>query len=152
MTLVKHLKRSYIWLIFPWNRKFQQQLLSLNMFWISGSKLERASELSEGLIKTQITALTSVVQLVGCCLAKWKVTSSIPRFPVRTHACVVGSVPCWGMHEKQLVNVSLSHQCFSSFLSPSLPPSLKINKLRNLKTLSIPIMLNLSDKSSEWLL
>ena len=45
------------------------------------------------------------------------------QFLVRAHAWVAGSVP-W---KRQPINVSLSHQCFSPSLSPSLTLSLKIN-------------------------
>ena len=34
-----------------------------------------------------------------------------------------------GVSERQLIDVSLIYQCFSPFLSPSLPLSLKINKI-----------------------
>ena len=34
-----------------------------------------------------------------------------------------------GIYERQPVNVSLRHQCFSPSLSPSFPISLKINKI-----------------------
>ena len=42
-------------------------------------------------------------------------------FLVRAHAWVVGQVPGWGACERQAINVSLSHRCFSPSLSPSLP-------------------------------
>ena len=44
-------------------------------------------------------------------------------FLVRAHAWVVGQVPGWGACERRLIDVSLSHQCFSPSLSPSLPLS-----------------------------
>ena len=47
--------------------------------------------------------------------------------PVRAHAWVAGRVPGWGMYERQLMDVSLSHWCFSPSLS-SLPLSLIINQ------------------------
>ena len=59
------------------------------------------------------SALIGVAQLVGCGPAKGK-----------------GSVPGWGTCETQLIDVSLSHRCFSPSLSPSLPLFLKIkNKI-----------------------
>ena len=42
---------------------------------------------------------------------------------------VVGSVPSQGACERQPIIVCLSHRCFSPSLSPSLPLSLKINKI-----------------------
>ena len=47
-----------------------------------------------------------------------------------------GSVPSQGPHKKQPIDVSLSHWCFSSSLSPSFPISLKVNKIskKNLYT------------------
>ena len=47
------------------------------------------------------------------------------RFPVRAHAWVAGQVPVGGARE------ATTHWCFSPFLSPSLPLSLK-NKNKNL--------------------
>ena len=48
-------------------------------------------------------------------------------FPVRAHARVAGQVPsCECVRGNQ--SIHLSHRCFSPSLSPSLPPSLKINK------------------------
>ena len=44
---------------------------------------------------------------------------------VRARAWVKTSVPSQGAYKRQLMGVSLSHQCFSSFLSLSLPLSLK---------------------------
>ena len=46
-------------------------------------------------------------------------------FPVRVRAWVVGSVLGQVAYKRQTVDVSLSHQCFSPCLSPSLPLSLK---------------------------
>ena len=68
---------------------------------------------------------------------KWKIVTILllqsKRSPVwylaRAHAWVTGSVPGPGACKRQLIDVSLSHRCFSPFLSPSLPPSLKINKI-----------------------
>ena len=50
-------------------------------------------------------------------------------FLVRAHAWTAGLIPGRGVYEGQLINVSLSHQYFSLSLSPSLPLSLKINKI-----------------------
>ena len=55
------------------------------------------------------------------------------RFPVRAPAWVVGLVPSWGTYEKELINISLSHQCFSPSLSPFLLLSLKTNKILKIK-------------------
>ena len=59
---------------------------------------------------------------------------SLVQFLVRAHAWVAGSVPNPGAYKRQIVDVSLLHQCFSlsPFLSPSLPLYLK-NKFKNLK-------------------
>ena len=68
------------------------------------------------------TALTGVAQLVGHRPTKQKVTGSIPA----QGTCLgVGLVPSQGTYERQPTVVSLSHLCFS----PSLPLSLKINKI-----------------------
>ena len=48
------------------------------------------------------------------------------QFVGRARAWVAGLVPGWGAHERQPVDVSLSHQCFSP--SFSLPPPLSKNK------------------------
>ena len=73
--------------------------------------------------------LCSTVQLA---LLSWlafilKSERSLVRFPVRAHSSLAGSVPIWGMFGSQPMDVSLSHRCFSP--SPSLPLSLKINKI-----------------------
>ena len=51
----------------------------------------------------------------------WSITPYTKRsrvsFMVRAPTEAAGSVPGWGMHGRQLINVSLSHQCFSLFLS-----------------------------------
>ena len=68
-------------------------------------------------------ALASVAQWIEYRPVNRKVASSIPG----QGACLgCRSGPQLGMHERQLINVSL--QCFSPFLSPSIPLSLKINK------------------------
>ena len=51
------------------------------------------------------------------------------RFQVRIRAWFVISVPSWGVYERQQIDVSLSQWCFSPSLSPSLPLSLKRNKM-----------------------
>ena len=68
--------------------------------------------------------LTSVAHLLGIILqTKGTICSE--------GTCLSCSlVPSWGMYERQLINVSLSHRCFSPSLSPSVPLSLKtINKI-----------------------
>ena len=77
--------------------------------------------------KMHIFALTSVAQLVGYHPSKQKVVGLIL---VRAHAWVAGSSPD-GMHTRP-IHISLSHQCFSVSPSPSLPLSLKINKIISL--------------------
>ena len=44
----------------------------------------------------------------GCCLY---------TYVVRAHAWSVGLIPGWGMYERQLIDVSLSHWCLSSSFS-----------------------------------
>ena len=60
---------------------------------------------------------------------------------IRAHAWIAGSVPVQGVYKSQPINVSLSHQCFSPSLFPSLPLSLKVNKLN----------IFLKIKNSPWL-
>ena len=68
-----------------------------------------------------------LVWLSGMSTSLWTKRSPI-QFPVRAHSWVVGQVPSWGTCERQLINVSLTHWCFSPSFSFSLPLSLKINK------------------------
>ena len=69
-------------------------------------------------IKRQIVALTSVAQWVGRCPAHRKVAaSSIPRQGTRL-GCRPG--PWLGRCKRQLIDVSLAHQCCSPSLSPPL--------------------------------
>ena len=49
------------------------------------------------------------------------------RFLARAQAWVLGQVSGLGAHERQPINVSLSHRYFFPSLSPSLPHTLKIN-------------------------
>ena len=49
---------------------------------------------------------------------------SLVRFLVRAHVWVVVLIPSWGTYERQPIDVSLSHWCFSPSLSSSLPLSL----------------------------
>ena len=69
----------------------------------------------------KILALTGVGHLVACHPAKQKVAGSIPGLGKG-----LGSGP--ECKRQQIDDVSLTHQCFSLSLPPSLPPSLKINK------------------------
>ena len=56
------------------------------------------------------------------------------------HACFAGLVPSQGAFERQPIDDSLSHQCFSPSFSPSLPLSLKIkNKILNKQEICIKI-------------
>ena len=64
--------------------------------------------------KLVLSALTGVAQLVGCCPLKQGVAG---LFQARAHTWVVGLVLGWGAVNQ-----------FLSFLCPSLPFSLKINK------------------------
>ena len=50
------------------------------------------------------------------------------RLLVRAYTWVAGSVPIWDAYERQSIDVSLSHQCFSPSLSPAILLSLK-NKI-----------------------
>ena len=84
------------------------------------------------VLKTSTPTLTGVAQLVGRHLAKQRVNGLTPR---QGHTWVV--VPGQGMGERRLINVSLSHRCFSPSL-PLLPLSLKINKTF-LKSISSPL-------------
>ena len=80
--------------------------------------------------KLQNGTLTGVAQLVG---HHPQGEGSPVWFPVRAHAWVSGLVPGCGVvrvhNERQAIDVSLSRGCFSPSLSPSLPLSLKINKI-----------------------
>ena len=62
--------------------------------------------------------LSGMAQFIGHRSAKQKVAGLIPG---QVHAWVAGSVPGRDMCERQPTDVSLSHQCFSPSLSPSLP-------------------------------
>ena len=85
----------------------------------------------------------TVAQLVGCPPAKWKFAGSIPAQGTFL-GCRFG--PGWGMYKRQLINDSLSHQCFSPSLSLSFPFPLKINKiLKTVKKLNGYIILNSTD-------
>lgn len=43
---------------------------------------------------------------------------TVDLIPVGAPAWVAGSIPSWGTHERQWINVSLSHLCFFLSLSP----------------------------------
>ena len=73
-------------------------------------------------------ALAGVAQLVGHCSANQKVADLIPGQGI----CLgCGFGPLLGMCKRQLIHVSLSHQCFSPSLFLSLPLSEKILKSNN---------------------
>ena len=72
--------------------------------------------------KKRKTALAGMAQLVERRSVSWKVADLIPS----QGTCLgCSSVPGWGAYKKQQIDVSVSHQCFSPFLSPSLPLSPK---------------------------
>ena len=71
-------------------------------------------------------ALTSMAQWVEHCPEKQRVAASTPS---RGTCLGCGPGSQLGACERQLINVSLVHRCFFLSLSPSLPPSLKINKI-----------------------
>ena len=65
-----------------------------------------------------MATLNSVAQLGGHHSTKQKVTNSLPG----QGTCLgAGLDPGQDAYKRQLINVSPSHQCFSPFLSPSLP-------------------------------
>ena len=60
-----------------------------------------------------------VWQLVGCCPAKRKVSSSIPHYGT----CLgCGFSPGWGTYKRKLINVTLSLQCSLPLFLPPFPP------------------------------
>ena len=73
-------------------------------------------------------ALTDVAQCIECRPANRKVTGSIP-----SEGTCLGyrPGPQLGPCERKPIEVSLAHQCFPPCLSPSLPLSLKLNKVKN---------------------
>ena len=83
------------------------------------------------------TTCLLIFKIKGCCalagVAQWiehqpanqKVTGSIPSWGT---CLVCGPGPWLGPCNRQLINVSLTHQHFTHFPSPSLPLSLKVNK------------------------
>ena len=75
--------------------------------------------------KSFFIALTGAGQLVEHLPQSEKL---LVQFPVRAYAWVASLVPGWDVCERQLIDVSLLHWCFSPSLSPSLPLSPKINK------------------------
>ena len=77
------------------------------------------------------TALISVTQYVEHWPLKWRVTGSIPGQGTCL-GCRPGFWARWGACERQPIDISLTCQCFSPSLFPSLPLSQKLNKY-NLK-------------------
>ena len=69
--------------------------------------------------------LVGVAQWIECQPANQEVAGSIPCQGT-CMGCGLG--PSLGVCERQPADVSLTLQCFSPSLSPSLPLSLKINK------------------------
>ena len=72
-----------------------------------------------------IPALAGVAQWTECQPGNQRVAGSIPSQGTRL-GCRPG--PQLGACVKQLLDVSLTHQCFSLSLFPSPSPPLKINK------------------------
>ena len=69
--------------------------------------------------------MLSVAQWIGCWPVDQKVAGCIPS----QGTCLgCGPGPQVGVYERQLIDVSFVHRCFSPSLSPSLPLSLKISK------------------------
>ena len=70
-------------------------------------------------------ALAGVAQWIE----HWPVNQKVAiQFPVRACAGLQARSPV-GVCKRQLINVSLTHHCFSPSFSPSLPLSLQINKI-----------------------
>ena len=76
-------------------------------------------------IRTAIAALAGVAQWIKCQPVDQKVADLIPG-PSTCLGC--GPGPWLGACERQPIDVSPTHQCFSPSLSPSFPLSLKVNK------------------------
>ena len=76
--------------------------------------------------KNTLRTLSCVAQLVGPYSTKWKSADSIPGQGTYLSG---SSVLRRGTYKRQPIHVSLSHRCFSPSFSPSLPLSLKINKI-----------------------
>ena len=74
------------------------------------------------LSKKKRGALTAVAHLAECRPAKQKVSGSISW---SGHMPGLWSGPWLGCVQEATIDVSLTHQCFSSSLSPSLPLCLK---------------------------
>ena len=64
-------------------------------------------------------ALTGVAQLAKHCPQSER--SQVGSILVRAHAWIVGQAPGQGVCKRQLIDVSLVHQCFPPSFSPSLP-------------------------------
>ena len=71
-------------------------------------------------------SLDGVAQWIECQPANQKVRHMIPGQGICL-GCSPG--PGLGVFERQPIHVSLTYLCFSPFLSPSFPLSLKVNKL-----------------------
>ena len=82
----------------------------------------------------------------GSVIEWWMQTERSPFwFLVRARAQAAGQVPSWGVCERQLIDVSLTHCCFSS-LSLSLPFPLKVNNFFFFKSLK----LNTTSHNTSW--
>ena len=85
-------------------------------------------------------ALAGIYQLAGHRPTNWKVAGSIPGQGTYLGCSLV---PSQGASERQLINISLTHWCFSPSLPPFFSLSLKINKYlkrnRNLRTLLVRV-------------
>ena len=91
--------------------------------------LPRLKQSKNGRIKLIISALAGVAQ----CIEDWPVDQNVAGLIPGQGTCLgCRPGPKWGCtggnQPRQPIHVSLVDQCFSPFLSPSFPFSLKISK------------------------
>ena len=98
--------------------------------WCNGQE----ASVGSSFIRSQISALAGVTKWVGHHPTNRKVTGLIPNWDT-----LLGHRPGpqLGVCKRQPIDVSVAHQCFSSSLSPSFSPSLKITKNNFFKRLNI---------------
>ena len=72
------------------------------------------------MLRVDVKVLAGVAQWIECWPANQKVASSIPS---QGTCLVCRPGPQLRGHERQLIDVSLAHQCYSSSLPSSLPLS-----------------------------